>query len=223
MWCIGEITPEYAARMEELLDLYEKPFDAQEPVVCLDEKSVQLNADVQLPIPTSRPGQILKRDAEYVRCGTANIFCAVEPKGGKHLAKVTKRRKRKDFAKMLCLIESKYSRAKTIHLVLDNLNTHNVKSLIAQYGVERGTQLWGRFTVHYTPKHGSWLNQAEIEIGLMSRQALGKDRFPTRWSLRHRVTAWTDRVNGEKLKIDWSFTTKRARDKFKYRKLNDLL
>ena len=116
---------------------------------------------------------------------------------------------------MLCLIESKYSRAKIIHLVLDNLNTHNAKSLIELYGQERGLKIWSRFTVHYTPKHGSWLNQAEIEIGLLSRQALGNDRFPNRWSLRYRVTAWTNRVNREELKIDWSFTTKKARKKFR--------
>src|ERR1700733_15196133 len=130
MWCIPEITPEYARRMEDLLDLYARPVDPEAPVVCLDEKSVQLLSEIRPTIPMKRSGQVLKRDGEYVRRGTANIFCAVEPKAGRHMTKVTRRRKRGDFAKMLTFIESKYHQAKTIHLVLDNLNTHHLKSVV---------------------------------------------------------------------------------------------
>ena len=139
-----------------------------------------------------------------------------------HITKVTRSRKRKDFAKMLSLIESKYKEAKTIHLVLDNLNTHNQKSLTETYGNENGTRLWARFSVHHTPKHASWLNQAEIEIGIMSRQALGKDRLPTQWQLRQRIMSWSQWANKQRLKIQWRFTTQKARKKFKYEKPADL-
>ncbi len=202
--------------MEDVLDLYEKPLNPLEPVVCLDERPAKLHGEVRLPIHENEPGKIKKRDSEYVRCGTANIFCAVEPKAGRHITKTTKRRRAPDFAQMLSKIEAEYPRAKTIHLVMDNLSTHTLKSCCGFYGKKRGTELWQRFTVHLTPKHASWLNQAEIEIGLLSREALGKDRFPNLWSLRLRVEAWKKRMNQEQRTIGWRFTTAKARKKFKY-------
>lgn len=204
--------------MEDLLDLYAKPLNNEEPVVCIDERPVQLQAEVRFPIAAD-VGQIKKRDSEYVRCGTANIFCAVEPKAGKHITKVTKRRKRPDFAKMLSQISDAYPNVKTIHLVMDNLNTHCLKSCTELYGEEAGNRLWRRFTPHYTPKHGSWLNQAELEISFLSRESLGKDRFPNCWSLRVRVNAWNQTVNNEKRRINWKFTKSRARKKLNYKKL----
>lgn len=216
MWVIPELTPEFARQMEEVLDLYQKPLDPAEPVVCLDERPVVLRAEVRLPRDENEPGKIKKRDSEYVRCGTANVFCAVEPKAGKHVTKVTKRRKGGDFAQMLSKIEAEYPKAKTIHLVMDNLSTHSLKSCTALYGQQRGKALWARFTPHFTPKHASWLNQAEIEISLMAREAMGRDRFPNCWSLRVRVNAWNQRINQEGRTIAWKFTTAKARKKFRY-------
>jgi transposase len=216
MWVIPEVTPEFTSRMEEVLDLYQKPLNPEEPVVCLDERPVVLRGEVRLPKHEGEPGQIKKRDSEYVRCGTANIFCAVEPKAGKHITKTTKRRRGRDFAQMLSKIRLEYPKAKTIHLVMDNLSTHTLKSCTDFYGQERGRALWEGFTPHFTPKHASWLNQAEIEISMMSREALGKDRFPNCWHLRIRVNAWSQRINHEARTIAWKFTTAKARKKLRY-------
>ncbi|KAF0139843.1 MAG: transposase, partial [Ignavibacteria bacterium] len=165
MWCIPKLDKEYIDRMEDVLDLYEKPYNPKEPVVCLDEKSIQLLKSAREDVAAKKDGQITKRDSEYIRCGTANAFCGIEPKAGKHFTIVTRRRKRPDFAKVLNKISKRYPKAKTINLVMDNLNTHNEKSLVTYYGKKEGHEIWRRFTIHYTPKHGSWLNQAEIEIG----------------------------------------------------------
>ena len=216
MWCIPELTPQFIERMEDILDLYERPLDPKEPVVCLDERPVQLLEDARDPIPASKPGKIFKRDSEYVRCGTANIFCAVEPKAGKHITKATKNRKAPQFARMAKEVAQDYPKTKTIHLVMDNLNTHKQKSLTDYYGEKLGGTIWGRFTPHYTPTHASWLNQAEIEIGILSKQCLGKDRIPGLPPLKSRVKAWNRRTNRMETKIDWQFTKSKARKKFKY-------
>jgi len=216
MWCIPEMTEDYVEKMEDVLDLYGKPLNEKEPVVCLDEKSVQLLRDERAPILAEKPGTILKRGSEYIREGTVNVFCVVEPKAGKHFTKVTKNRKGPEFAKMISKIEKAYPQADTIHLVVDNLNTHCEKPLADFYGETEGKKLWERFTVHYTPKHGSWLDQAEIEIGVFARQCLGKDRIGKIASLRERTCAWNRRVNRKGMKIDWRFTVKDARKKFKY-------
>src|SRR5262249_41034002 len=153
-------------RMEALLDLYERPLDPKEPVICLDERPVQLLDFERFRVPCG-PGRIAKQDYEYVRCGTANLFCSVEPKAGRHRIRATPNRKAPAFAEEMRDIVRRYPHARTIHVVLDNLNTHSEKSLVERFGLRRGRRLWNRFTVHYTPKHGSWLNQAEIEIGLV--------------------------------------------------------
>jgi transposase len=215
MWCIGEITPEYRERMEDVLATYERPYRKSEPVVCLDERPVQLLGEKREP-RRMRPGKITRRDAEYVRCGTANIFCVVEPKAGRHLTRVTENRKGPQFASMLASVAAKYPKAKKIHLVMDNLNTHTEKPLIERYGKKEGHRIWKRFVVHYTPKHGSWLNQAEIEISLLSRQCLGKHRIADITTLRSEVAAWNRRVNRDRTKIDWKFNRKDARKIFKY-------
>ena len=144
--------------MEDVLDLYAREHDEREPVVCLDEKSKQLLRDL-LPVhePT-KPGQIRKRDHEYVRYGTMNIFAVVEPKGGKHHIEITPQRKRSHFARQIEKLSQRYPRARTIHLVMDNLNTHSETSLIQHFGEMKGRRLWKRFTIHYTPTPGSWLN-----------------------------------------------------------------
>lgn len=216
MWCVPELTPEYAQKMEDVLDVYERPLNPAQPVVCVDERPVQLLDDARDPIPADRPGTIHKRDSEYVRKGTANVFCAVQPKAGRHFTRATKSRSGAEFAKMVARIARAYPEATTIHLVMDNLNTHGKKSLTDFFGENQGMELWGRFTPHYTPKHGSWLNQAEIEIGIFSRQCLGKDRVGSIQALRKRASAWNRRANRQRLKIDWKFTVQKARRKFKY-------
>jgi hypothetical protein len=216
MWCVPELTDEYVEKMEDVLAVYEKPYNPKEPVVCIDERPLTLHAEVRAPVGIS-PGRVFKRDSEYKRCGTANAFCAVEPKAGRHFTKITRNRKAPEFAKIVDKIVRSYPKAKTVHLVMDNLNTHNEKSLKVFFGDRIGAKLWKRITPHYTPKHGSWLNQAEIEISLFSRQCLGKDRIPTVSEVRRRARSWNKRVNREKLKINWRFTRSKAREKFKYK------
>jgi hypothetical protein len=159
MWCVPEIDREFIDRMEDLLELYAKPEDASEPVFCLDERPVQL-VDAELPGRRARPGKIAKRDYEYIRRGTANIFCIVEPRAGRHQTHATPNRKGYAFARALQRISKGRPKARTIHLVVDNLNTHAEKSLRAHFGDLAGKRLWKRFILHYTPKHASWLNPA---------------------------------------------------------------
>jgi transposase len=217
MWCVAELNDDYLAKMEDVLKAYERPYDGQEPVVCLDEKPVTLHADVR-PASPAAPGREARQDNEYERCGTANVFCAVEPKAGRHFTFPTPDRSGWEFAQTLSRLAQQYPAAKTIHLVVDNLNIHRRKSLTDRYGEERGGQLWDRFTVHYTPTHGSWLNQAEIEISLFSRQCLGKRRIPCLQTLRREARAWNRRMNRAHVPIDWKFDRKAARRKFHYTK-----
>jgi hypothetical protein len=217
MWCIAEPDGEYLRKMEDVLAVYEKSYTAAEPVICLDEKPVSLHGDVRLPLP-ARPGQVAKRDNEYKRCGTANVFCAVEPKAGRHFTFPTPDRSAPEWARVLDRIIRGYPFARTIHLVMDNLNIHCRKSLTDHFGEHTGGYLWSRLTVHYTPKHGSWLNQAEIEISLFARQCLGRRRIPSLDLLRSEARAWNRQVNRHKVKIDWRFTRQNARKKFRYDK-----
>src|ERR1700688_1194544 len=161
MWCIPQLDAEYVRKMEDVLAVYEKPYMEAETVVCLDEKPVSLHAEVRPSWP-ARPGRLAKRDSEYERCGTANVFCAVEPKAGRHFTFATPDRSGFEFAKVIFQLALRYNDAKKIHLVLDNLNIHRRKSLTDALGAEIGAEVWSRFTVHYTPRHGSWLNQAEM-------------------------------------------------------------
>ena len=140
-------------------------------------------------------GRIARRDCEYERRGTANAFCGVEPKAGRHFTKVTPNRSSPEFADFLVEIVAAYTEAETIHLVMDNLSSHRRKALVERYGEKTGGLLWDRFTVHYTPKHGSWLNQAEIEISLFSRQCLGQCRIPSLAELRREARAWNRNMN----------------------------
>ena len=213
---MAELNAEYIARMEEVLKTYERPYDPKQPVVCLDEKPVTLHADVRPPRPAS-PGREARRDNEYKRCGTANVFCAVEPKAGRHFTFPTPNRSGLEFAQVVCQLARQYPQAKTIHLVLDNLNIHQGKSLTALLGQEHGGAVWDRFTVHYTPTHGSWLNQAEIEISIFSRQCLGRRRIPDLKTLRREALAWNHHMNRARTKINWQFDRKTARRKFGYK------
>ena len=210
-----ELDQDYVEKMEDVLALYEKPLSPEEPVVCVDEKSVSLHGEVREPMGME-PGRVARRDSEYERCGTANIFCGVEPKAGVHFQQVTQTRAAYELAGFLQGVAEAYPKAKTIHLVMDNLNTHRRKALVDRYGEQEGNTLWNRFTVHYTPKHGSWLNQAEIEIGLLARQCLGKRRLADLPRLRDEVLAWNQEANRQRLQIQWKFNRVKAREKFRY-------
>lgn len=203
--------------MEDVLALYERPLSEKEPVVCMDEKPVVLHADVRPPRPMRR-GRIARRDSEYERCGTANVFCGVEPKAGRHFTKATPDRSSPQFADYIVRIIAAYPKADTIHLVMDNLSSHSRKALVDRFGEQIGGLLWDRFTVHYTPRHGSWLNQAEIEISLYSRRCLGRRRLPSLDQLQQETEAWDRKMNHGKVSINWQFTRRKARRKFRYQR-----
>jgi len=150
MWCVAKLDQEYIACMEDVLKIYEKTLSEHQPVICVDEKPVVLHADTRPSVPV-RPGRVGRRDYEYKRCGTANVFCAVEPKAGRHFTKPTPTRKSPEFADFLLEIAASYPQADTIHLVLDNLSTHTRKAVVDRYGEKDGDWLWRRFTVHHTP------------------------------------------------------------------------
>lgn len=205
MWCIGKMTSEFRERMYGVLDLYEQPYDADQPVVCLDEKSKQLLGQTRRPL-AAKPGVAAKEDYEYKRAGTRNIFVAVEPKGGKHRAVVTARRTKVDFVNFVgTLLTGVYAGARKIHLVLDNLNTHFRGSFVTVLGEEAAAAMLARVEFHYTPKHASWLNMAEIEIGVLERQCLGQ-RIGSEALLQAEVAAWEHRRNQTKETIEWKFT-----------------
>jgi hypothetical protein len=163
-----------------------------------------------------QPGQVARRDYEYKRCGTANVFCGIEPKAGVHFTKVTPTRSSPEFADFILEIAAHYPAADTIHLIVDNLSTHTRKALTDRFGEMDGGWLWNRFTVHYTPTHGSWLNQAEIEISLFGRQCLGRRRVGDIGHLRRQANAWNRRANRRRTTIQWKFTRKQARLKLNY-------
>ena len=212
MWCVGSLTEEYRQRMYDLLDLYARPFRSREPVICLDEKSKQLLADARRPLPI-KPGTPARSDYEYVRAGTCNLFVAVEPKGGRRTVMVTDHRGKSDFVAFVRhLLEQVYATARRIHLVMDNLNTHFRKCFEEVLGVAEAQVLLRRVEFHYTPKHASWLNMAEIEIGILDRQCLDR-RLPDRAKIVAEVDAWQQRRNSERRCIEWAFTRQDADDK----------
>lgn len=209
MWCIAEITPEYRQRMYRLLDLYEEEYNSKYPVICIDEKNKQLIEEKRTPIPM-KPGSPEKYDYEYKRNGTRNIFVAVEPKGGRRIITVTKTRKKKDFANFVReVVENKYERATEIRIVLDNLNTHFEKSFYETFTKKESENILSKITFCYTPKHGSWLNMAEIEINIMSRECLG-EKIGNEKLLKQQIKSWTKERNKLKKKIIWKFTRQDA-------------
>jgi hypothetical protein len=212
MWCIGALTEQYRQRMYHLLALYARPFRRQEPVVCVDEKSKQLLRDTRAPLPV-QPGAPAKHDYEYARAGTCNLFVAVEPKGGRRIVEVTDRRAKIDFVAFVQhLLDHVYPTARRVHLVLDNLNTHFRVCFEHVLGVGAARDLLRRVVFHYTPMHASWLNMAEIEIGILDRQCLDR-RLPNRAQIIAEVAAWQQRRNSEGRGIAWAFTRQDADQK----------
>jgi len=209
MWCIAQITPQYRERMYRLLDLYQQAYDPKRPVICLDEKSKQLLDDIRKPIPM-RPGRAALQDYEYKRGGTRNIFVAVEPKAGKRIICVTKTRRKPDFAHFVRdVVENEYPQATEIRVVLDNLNTHFASSFYETFSKTQAQEILEKITFCYTPKHGSWLNMAEIEINVMGRECLG-NKIGSDQLLKQRLQAWTEQRNNEEKQIHWGFTRQDA-------------
>lgn len=209
MWCIGALTEEYRQRMYDVLELYARPYRENEPVICIDEKSKQLIRDSRAPL-SMKPGVPAKYDYEYVREGTCNVFVAVEPKGGRRVLEVTERRTTLEFVGFVRnLLERTYASARKVHLVLDNLNTHFRSCFEEVLGRSAARALLRRVQFHYTPKHASWLNMAEIEIGILERQCLGR-RLMDRATARREVNAWQRQRNAERRRIDWTFTRQDA-------------
>lgn len=209
MWCIQEITQEYRTRMYHILELYKEAYDPRQPVVCMDEKSKQLLQDSRRPI-AAKPGQPEKYDYEYKRNGTCNIFVAVVPKAGIHLVKVTHRRTKADFAYFLeDIVENHFPEANFIQLVLDNLNTHFEGSLIETFGKRKAKRLLKKIRFIYTPKHGSWLNMAELEINTMDRQCTG-GRIENMEKLTSELSIWSKERNDQQIQIEWKFTRQDA-------------
>lgn len=215
MWCIAEITDEYRKRMMDILKIYEKSYDPLYPVICFDEKSKQLLDDIRRPIQ-AKAGKIRKVDYEYKRNGTANIFVAVEPKGKFRTVRTTERRTKTDFAKEIKRITqlSRYDNAKKIHIILDNLNTHFEKSFYETFSQTEAQKILQRIKFHYTPKHASWLNMAEIEINVLSGQCLGRHIAALK-DLRKQTSVWTKHRNKKNIGIKWRFTRIKAEAKFK--------
>lgn len=195
--------------MYDILDLYEKPYDPKYPVIGLDEKPKQLLEDKRKAIPM-KPGNIEKYDHQYIRRGNVNIFMAVEFKAGKRTTRVTSRRTKRDFAKFVRhLVDRVYPDTMRIQLVLDNLNTHNESSFYKMYGPDEAERILSKIEFHYTPVHASWLNVAEIEIGVMDTECTRR-RIPEKETLRQEVMAWERKRNKRKCKINWKFTRDKA-------------
>ena len=198
--------------MEDVLDVYERPYDPMRPVVCMDEKPYQLLEDAREPLPM-RPGDDLKTDSEYIRNGTCSIFAFVEPLGGKHHSSVHEHRTATDWAEEIkYLSDEMYPEAEKIILVMDNLNTHKPASLYKVFPPAEARRIIKRLEIHYTPKHGSWLDMAEIELNVMTRQCLSR-RIGTIDLLRKELSAWENERNQNKSIIKWHFQTGDAREK----------
>jgi transposase len=212
MWCIPKVDGEFVARMEDVLSLYAQAPDPSKPVVCFDETPRQLIGEARVPV-RAEPGKKARRDYEYVRNGTANVFMFVDVNRPWRHAKVTDQRTCLDFADcMQDLVDIHYPKAERIRVVLDNLSTHSPGALYQRFAPSEARRILGRLEFHYTPKHASWLNMVEIEIGVMVGQCLDR-RIPDKDTLVAEVVAWERQRNAERARINWMFTVERARAK----------
>jgi hypothetical protein len=211
-WCLPEVSAQFVADMEDVLDLYAEPHNPQRPKVNFDETSKQLIKETRAPLP-AQPGQSARYDYEYERNGTRNLFLFVEPQAGWRHVVVTEQRTMIDFAQqMKWLVDERYPTAEKIRVVLDNLNTHRPASLYEAFPPEEARRLLTKLEFHYTPKHGSWLNMAEIEFSVLHRQCLDR-RIPEVATLTRAIAAWETRRNAEHATIDWRFSVTDARKK----------
>lgn len=215
MWVIPPAhSGEFVAHMADVLDVYQRPYDPQVPLVCMDEQPVQLIKETRQPLPAA-PGQPEKVDYEYERNGTANIFLFTEPLRGTRHVRVTEHRTAVDWAKEIRdLLEVRYPEAVRVRLVCDNLNTHGIGSLYEAFPPEQARRLASRLEIHHTPKHGSWLNIAEIELSALTMQCLAR-RLPDMETLTEETTQWEQRRNATQKGVDWQFSTQDARIKLK--------
>ena len=204
---------QFVADMERVLDVYKRPYDPDYPVVCMDESPRQMIRETRKPIPAA-PGRPARVDFEYDRCGVCNIFMASEPLAGKRFVEVTERKTRQDWAYFIENIAERYEGAGKITLVMDHFCTHSAGSLYETFPPEKAKKLWDMFEFIYTPKHGSWLNMAEIELNVLIAQCLS-GRIDTIEKFRQKVGAWLIHRNNLKAKINWQFTTSKARIKLK--------
>jgi hypothetical protein len=200
--------------MEDVLDVYNRPYDSRYPVVCMDESCKQLIGEIKVPVPAA-PGHPRLVDDEYVRNGVAEIFLEVEPLGGKRHVEATERRTKVDWARFIKgMLDERYPQAKKVVLVLDNLNTHSISSLYEAYPPSEARRLAQRLETHYTPKHGSWLNVAEIELSVLKGQCL-QERVANMKTMQEEIAAWKSNRNNKQTKVNWQFTTADARIKLK--------
>lgn len=213
------MSPQFVWHMEDVLDLYALPYDPECPQICMDELSYQLLGEVNEPLPATpsnaagAPGQPRREDYEYTREGTANLFVAVEPLAGRRVVQVTERRTTADFARfMKDLLDGPYAGVERLRLVTDNLNTHSPAAFYETFDPQTAWRLTRKIDWHYTPKHGSWLNMAEIELGILKRQCL-KRRLPDRATVAAEVAAWEEDRNRQRATITWTFRTADARTK----------
>jgi hypothetical protein len=211
MWCVPKLTPTFIARMFDLLELFQRPYNSKEPVVCVDEKTTQLLGHLRDPIPPS-PGKYQRIDYHYKRNGVRNIFVGVEPKGGRHFTSNQAHKTHVEYAAFIAeLVTVQYPDAERIHIVRDNYSTHSLKNLISALP---DPSILSRVTFHPTPVHGSWLNPAEIEIGILERQCLNR-RIENGAKLDREVHAWTIERDERRVKINWKFTKEKAKKVFK--------
>lgn len=215
-WCLpAQADAEFVYHMEDVLDVYTRPYDAARPVVCMDEINTQLLADLREPLPLE-PGKPAREDYEYQRRGVCNIFLACEPLLGRRVTIVAAQRTKREWAQFICqLADDHYPRAEKIVLVMDNLNTHTLAALYEVLPAEEARRLCRRFEVHYTPKHASWLNMAEIELSALDRQCLSQ-RLASLEAAQQQVAAWTTHRNQRQVTIDWRFTAADASIKLKH-------
>jgi hypothetical protein len=214
MWCIPpKSSAEFVCGLEDVLEVYHRPYDPRRPVVCMDESFKQLIGEVREPLPPS-PGRVERYDSVYVRNGVASLFLAFEPLAGWRGVKATETRKRTDWAHFIReLVDGRYQDAERVVLVMDQLNTHSVASLYEAFPPEEARRIADRLEVHHTPKHGSWSNMAEIELSALSRDL--PERIGDRAAMVRHVGAWKGRRNGARVKADWQFTTAGARTKLR--------
>ena len=201
----------FVAHMERVLSVYKRILNPRNPVVCMDESPKQLIAETKVPISAS-PGQPARHDYEYKRCGVCNIFLACEPLAGKRMVKISDRKTKQDWACFLEDIANQYEEAEKITLVMDNLNTHAPGSLYETFPPDKAKALWDRFEFVYTPKHGSWLNMAEIELNVLIGQCLNR-RIDDIEIAKRESSAWQEYRNNKNAKVNWQFTTKDERTK----------